>query len=135
MSDSYKQIAKRAPHGHLASPPPPQHLNSRGLVQRAIIAPLLIHGGGGLAPLAQQPPAAEPLYPFGESCKKPALSAQTWMVGSEDEERSLRSDERRAGRGDMLVDFDARTGHNHGTKFRLRQDKFPTLYGKIETIL
>jgi len=38
-------------------------------------------------------------------------------------------------RGDMLVDFDARTGHNHGTKFRLRQDKLPTLYGKIETIL
>lgn len=30
--------------------------------------------------------------------------------------------------GSVLVDFDARTGHNHGTKFRLRQDAFPTLY-------
>ncbi len=30
-------------------------------------------------------------------------------------------------RGYVLVDFDARTGHNHGTKFRLRQDKYPYL--------
>jgi len=29
---------------------------------------------------------------------------------------------------DVLVDFDARTGHNHGTKFRLRQNKLPDLY-------
>jgi hypothetical protein len=38
-------------------------------------------------------------------------------------------------RGDVLVDFDARTGHNHGTKFRLRQDKLSTLYNKVESIL
>lgn len=31
-------------------------------------------------------------------------------------------------RGDLCVDFDARTGHNHGTKFRLRQDRWPALY-------
>jgi len=30
----------------------------------------------------------------------------------------------------ILVDFDARTGHNHGTKFRLRQNFLPTLYEK-----
>lgn len=36
--------------------------------------------------------------------------------------------------GALLVDFDARTGHNHGTKFRLRQDKLPDLYGKVTTI-
>jgi len=30
--------------------------------------------------------------------------------------------------GAVLVDFDARTGHNHGTKFRLRQDWLPKLY-------
>lgn len=35
----------------------------------------------------------------------------------------------------ILVDFDARTGHNHGTKFRLRQDSFPMLYGKNTIIL
>src|SRR3989339_1674407 len=35
----------------------------------------------------------------------------------------------------ILVDFDARTGHNHGTKFRLRQDCLPMLYGKMTTIL
>jgi hypothetical protein len=37
--------------------------------------------------------------------------------------------------GDVLIDFDARTGHNHGTKFRLKQDKLPTLYGKVKKLL
>ncbi len=36
--------------------------------------------------------------------------------------------------GAVLVDFDARTGHNHGTKFRMRQDKLPSLYETVETI-
>ncbi len=31
-------------------------------------------------------------------------------------------------RGFVYVDFDARTGHNHGTKFRLRQTMLPSLY-------
>ena len=31
----------------------------------------------------------------------------------------------------ILVDFDARTGHNHGTKFRLRQNFLSDLYGKV----
>lgn len=37
--------------------------------------------------------------------------------------------------GNILVDFDARTGHNHGTKFRLRQNCFPDLYEDITDIL
>lgn len=37
--------------------------------------------------------------------------------------------------GKILVDFDARTGHNHGTKFRMRQDALPMLYEKAMTIL
>ncbi len=32
--------------------------------------------------------------------------------------------------GYILIDFDARSGHNHGTKFRIRQNKFPFLYSK-----
>ncbi len=32
--------------------------------------------------------------------------------------------------GKILVDFDARSGHNHGTKFRMRQDALPMLYEK-----
>ncbi|NLF83571.1 MAG: MvaI/BcnI restriction endonuclease family protein [Candidatus Gastranaerophilales bacterium] len=36
--------------------------------------------------------------------------------------------------GYILIDFDARTGHNHGTKFRLRRNKFPELYENIEII-
>jgi hypothetical protein len=36
--------------------------------------------------------------------------------------------------GNILVDFDARTGHNHGTKFRLRQNAQPKLYSNIQEI-
>lgn len=37
--------------------------------------------------------------------------------------------------GNILVDFDARTGHNHGTKFRLRQNCLPQLYKKATEIM
>lgn len=33
--------------------------------------------------------------------------------------------------GNVLIDFDARTGHNHGTKFRVRQNALPSLYSEI----
>jgi hypothetical protein len=36
--------------------------------------------------------------------------------------------------GKILVDFDARTGHNHGTKIRMRQGYLPDLYAKITAI-
>ncbi len=35
--------------------------------------------------------------------------------------------------GDVYIDFDARTGHNHGTKFRLRGRSLIDLYEKVET--
>ena len=38
-------------------------------------------------------------------------------------------------KGKILIDFDARTGHNHGTKFRMRQNCLPELYKKVTTIL
>jgi len=37
--------------------------------------------------------------------------------------------------GKILVDFDARSGHNHGTKFRMRQDCLPMLYETKRVIL
>lgn len=37
--------------------------------------------------------------------------------------------------GKILVDFDARTRHNHGTKFRMRQDCLPMLYKNKQIIL
>lgn len=37
--------------------------------------------------------------------------------------------------GKILVDFDARTGHNHGTKFRMRQNYLPMLYKKSTIII
>jgi len=36
--------------------------------------------------------------------------------------------------GDILIDFDARTGHNHGTKFRFRNSKLPELYEEVTEI-
>jgi len=37
-------------------------------------------------------------------------------------------------KGNILVDFDARTGHNHGTKFRMRQNCLPLLYYEFTDI-
>ena len=36
--------------------------------------------------------------------------------------------------GILYVDFDARSGHNHGTKFRLRQNSWPLLYKNVTTL-
>jgi hypothetical protein len=37
--------------------------------------------------------------------------------------------------GHILIDFDARSGHNHGTKFRLRQNYLPLLYKDVTTVI
>lgn len=37
--------------------------------------------------------------------------------------------------GMAFVDFDARTGHNHGTKFRMRQQCLPMLYSTVKVIV
>lgn len=37
--------------------------------------------------------------------------------------------------GQILIDFDARTGHNHGTKFRLKQNCLPSLYEEAIPII
>ena len=36
--------------------------------------------------------------------------------------------------GDIMVDFDARTGHNHGTKFRFRNSRLYELYENVEEL-
>jgi hypothetical protein len=33
--------------------------------------------------------------------------------------------------GDIMIDFDARTGHNHGTKFRLKQGRWTALFSSV----
>jgi hypothetical protein len=38
-------------------------------------------------------------------------------------------------KANILVDFDARTGHNHGTKFRIRQNCLPYLYETVKEII
>lgn len=37
--------------------------------------------------------------------------------------------------GKVYVDFDARTGHNHGTKFRIKYTDIPLLYKNAEVVL
>lgn len=37
--------------------------------------------------------------------------------------------------GKVYVDFDARSGHNHGTKFRIRYTDIPLLYENVELII
>jgi hypothetical protein len=37
--------------------------------------------------------------------------------------------------GQIFVDFDARTGHNHGTKFRMNEIFLPNLYEKVTKIM
>jgi hypothetical protein len=37
--------------------------------------------------------------------------------------------------GLMFVDFDARSGHNHGTKFRIRQNVLPMLYEEATVVV
>jgi len=34
-------------------------------------------------------------------------------------------------KGDIYIDFDARSGHNHGTKFRLRREALINLYAEV----
>jgi len=37
--------------------------------------------------------------------------------------------------GIVFIDFDARTGHNHGTKFRMKQGCWPSLYSCVEQVM
>lgn len=37
--------------------------------------------------------------------------------------------------GSVFVDFDARTGHNHGTKFRIKQSGWPNLYSSVKQVI
>ena len=37
--------------------------------------------------------------------------------------------------GNILIDYDARTGHNHGTKFRIKQNLWPKLYKSVEKVI
>ncbi len=48
------------------------------------------------------------------------------MLKSVDKEKFIEAIEK----GDIYVDFDARTGHNHGTKFRIKSKNIPMLYAE-----
>ena len=37
--------------------------------------------------------------------------------------------------GDIYIDFDARTGHNHGTKFRINPKIIRNLYATTKIVL
>lgn len=48
------------------------------------------------------------------------------MLKSVDKEKFVEAIEQ----GVIFVDFDARTGHNHGTKFRIKSKDIPMLYAE-----
>lgn len=37
--------------------------------------------------------------------------------------------------GIIYIDFDARTGHNHGTKFRIKKKDIPMLYAEAIRVI
>lgn len=55
---------------------------------------------------------------------------EAWVLRNFDFQRFLSAIEN----GDLYIDFDARTGHNHGTKFRLRANGWPALYSERERL-
>ncbi len=56
---------------------------------------------------------------------------EIWMLSEFSLEKFIMEIER----GNMLVDFDARTGHNHGTKFRFRNNRLLELYQNVLKII
>jgi len=58
--------------------------------------------------------AGKELYRYGHATMLMTFSLERLLSGVE--------------AGVVYVDFDARSGHNHGTKFRVRSDGLPTLY-------
>ena len=38
-------------------------------------------------------------------------------------------------KGLVYIDFDARTGHNHGTKLRIRYNDIPDLYETVTSVV
>lgn len=53
------------------------------------------------------------------------------MLKSVDKEKFIEAIEN----GAVYVDFDARTGHNHGTKFRIKSQDIPKLYSEAINIV
>ena len=64
------------------------------------------------------------------SADKKILSARQYQKKEKDLEKFMTAIEN----GVILIDFDARTGHNHGTKFRMSRKALPNLYAKVTEI-
>ena len=62
-----------------------------------------------------------------EGDKEYYLYQEIYMLKKFSKEKFIKAIEN----GIVLVDFDARTGHNHGTKFRIREDRIPILYEEV----
>ena len=108
----------------------------KGVIEKA--------GGGRIQP--------EPYWPFDDLKKKARpklrnsfyLSAKTQIVNNKEQflyDRLLMLQKFNftkfldaIEKGKVLVDFDAKTTHNHGTKFRIRQESWPELYDDVEKI-
>lgn len=56
---------------------------------------------------------------------------EAWMLEHADFDKFLTEIEN----GAILIDFDARTGHNHGTKFRMQQGAYAKIYAHSKKIM
>ena len=81
-----------------------------------------------------------------QSCRTPSMSRRRWKRGSRAyiykyekvtmlQQFSFDGFLRAIETGKVLIDFDARSGHNHGTKFRLRQENLPLLYNEQKVVI
>jgi hypothetical protein len=64
--------------------------------------------------------AGKELYHYGHATMLMTFSFENLLAGIE--------------MGIVYVDFDARSGHNHGTKFRVRSNALPTLYERNDPL-
>jgi hypothetical protein len=53
------------------------------------------------------------------------------MLKNVDKEKFIEAIEQ----GIVYVDFDARSGHNHGTKFRIKSKDIPMLYAEAKRVV
>jgi len=59
------------------------------------------------------------------------LYTQLWLLSGFSFDSFIRCIEN----GAILIDFDARTGHNHGTKFRAKQGCWSDFYSDVQRVI
>lgn len=67
----------------------------------------------------------------GKNCKESFLYNYVLKLSTFDQDKFIDA----IRNGKIYIDFDARTGHNHGTKFRIRYNDIPLIYRNAEVVI